>query len=148
MPNRVRHIILLFLGEGVPPIPEFIGELDFHATTYSMPYTEYCQLPGALGKRPVGVPPGACLSPSGACHRISPASVGNREPKTAPSQAGISGGPRIPDARQYAQLRRAGTRRQAGALHDIERGDPSTGVDVIADYGNQNIRPAQSQTPC
>jgi len=40
MPNRVRHIILLFLGEGVPPIPEFIGELDFPRHTYSMPYTE------------------------------------------------------------------------------------------------------------
>lgn len=38
MPNGMRHIILLFLGEGVPPIPEFIGELDLH--TYSMPYTE------------------------------------------------------------------------------------------------------------
>jgi hypothetical protein len=40
MPNGVRHIILLFLGEGVPPIPEFIGELDFPRHTYSMPYTE------------------------------------------------------------------------------------------------------------
>jgi hypothetical protein len=48
MPNRVRHIILLFLGEGVPPILEFIRELDFPRHTYSMPYTEYSQLSRAL----------------------------------------------------------------------------------------------------
>ena len=41
MPNRVGHIILLCLGEGVPPISEFIGELDFPRHIYSMPYTEY-----------------------------------------------------------------------------------------------------------
>jgi hypothetical protein len=48
MPNRVRHILLLFLGEGVPSIPEFIGELDFPSHSYSMPYTEYSQLSRAL----------------------------------------------------------------------------------------------------
>ena len=41
MPNGVRRIILLFLGEGIPPISEFVGELDFPRHTYSMPYTEY-----------------------------------------------------------------------------------------------------------
>jgi hypothetical protein len=40
-PNGVRHIILLFLREGVPPVLEFIGELDFPSHTHSMPYTEY-----------------------------------------------------------------------------------------------------------
>ena len=40
-PNRVRHIVLLFFGESVPPIPEFVCELDFPRHTYSMPYTEY-----------------------------------------------------------------------------------------------------------
>jgi hypothetical protein len=37
----VRHIILLFLGEGVPPISEFISEFDFPGHTHSMPHTEY-----------------------------------------------------------------------------------------------------------
>src|SRR5580692_678023 len=41
MPNGVRHIILLFLGEGVPPFPKFIGELDLPRHSCSMPYTEY-----------------------------------------------------------------------------------------------------------
>jgi hypothetical protein len=41
MPNGVCHIILLFLREGAPPVPEFVGELDFPRHDYSMPYTEY-----------------------------------------------------------------------------------------------------------
>src|ERR1019366_7103089 len=41
MPDAVRHVVLLFLGEGIPPISEFIGELDFPRHAYSMPYTEY-----------------------------------------------------------------------------------------------------------
>jgi hypothetical protein len=36
MPNGVRHIILLILGEGAPPIPEFVGEFDFPRHAYSM----------------------------------------------------------------------------------------------------------------
>ena len=41
MPDAVRHIVLLFLGEDIPPISEFIGELDFPRHASSMPYTEY-----------------------------------------------------------------------------------------------------------
>lgn len=41
MSNGVRHIVLLPFGKGIPPIPEFIGELDFPSHSYSMPYTEY-----------------------------------------------------------------------------------------------------------
>jgi hypothetical protein len=41
MPNGVRDIVLLFLEEGLPPIAEFIGEIDFPRHIYNMPYTEY-----------------------------------------------------------------------------------------------------------
>jgi hypothetical protein len=39
------QIVLLVLGEGIPPLPEFVGELDFPGHAYSMPYTEY---PGGM----------------------------------------------------------------------------------------------------
>ena len=58
MPNGVRHIILLFLGEGVPPISEFIDELDFPRHTYSMPYTEYSLGPRKFMKNSIGSVPG------------------------------------------------------------------------------------------
>jgi len=41
MPSGVRDIVLLFFRDGVPPILEFIGELDFPGHTNSMPFTEY-----------------------------------------------------------------------------------------------------------
>jgi hypothetical protein len=37
MPNGVRDVVLLFLGEGVPPISEFVCELDFPRRTHRMP---------------------------------------------------------------------------------------------------------------
>jgi hypothetical protein len=37
----VCHIILLFLGDRVPPILEFIGKLNVPGHNLSMPYTEY-----------------------------------------------------------------------------------------------------------
>jgi hypothetical protein len=40
MPNGVRYIILLVLGEAVPPISKLIGEFDVPRHAYSMPYTE------------------------------------------------------------------------------------------------------------
>jgi hypothetical protein len=45
MPHGMGQIVLLVLGEGIPPLPEFVGELDFPGHAYSMPYTEY---PGGM----------------------------------------------------------------------------------------------------
>jgi hypothetical protein len=50
MPNGVRDIVLLLFRDGVPPILEFIGELDFPGHTNSMPFTEYqAQAPAIRG---------------------------------------------------------------------------------------------------